>query len=1797
MSIYTPPIENVLLFNTSLFQSATETLTLADADLRYCRNQNGYINASLTVNGVILADKLNIGLTSTAQISIMESNAILRLGYDASNYTDLAYNYISNGSAQNHLSINALKTYSSSIGINTVIPTTSLDINSASGNNLRLINNDSTGSPTYYTDLLTTINGDLTITNQRYTNISNHNGSTKGLQLDGTLITATATKLNYLDITTLGTPQNGKALTIDSGGLIRGPLLLYNTGLNTLGIVRDNNTPITITTSTVDYPLYIRNNLSDNAKMLGIAFSSTSNFAHSPGAAITYQRTNSVGIGDLIFATKSPNDLNTYDRMNILSTGLIGINTSAPDKQLEINNATGNNLRLTYNDDNGTAMYYTDFLTTSTGSLTITNQLYTNISNHNGTDKGLQLGGTLITATAADINAIAGIGASLALISGITPGTLLASKALSYDADGMINSKLYLNHATGDNLRLIYNDSANFTDITTNSSGHLTITPSGNKVIIPSTSILEISNTTAAVSPSTGAIQCVGGIYTGNDCFTRGKYLMERIDENIITEASYASEYDMMIRRDSITNTLRAGICFQVKQTPYVNTVPQVSIVAVRRDTNTADLLICTNSTGTTCSEKIRIIANGYMGINTSNPQDRLDINEVDGYCLRLTYNDTTGLADIYTSLRVNNTGDFLIFPYSSKQAIPTRRVGINTTRPDKILEINSVDGNCLRLTYNDNNGSASVYADLTVSSTGNLIIHPSSDTVQIDDSHLYLQSTDDHNIISSSKLTEYDIQIHRQSSANDLRAGIAFATTIAAPSTLIPGAAILLEEKALIFSNKTSTNCSERMRISELGRIGIGTTAPDKQLEINNSTGQCLRLSYNDSDGAATYFNDFLITSAGTLTITNQQYTNISNHNGTLGLQLGGVLVASTAAKLNYTNITTIGTAEASKCLVLDASAKLNSGIVELNATTLKSTNLYLGGAQITSSATELNYNDITTLGTAEASKCLTLDASAKLNSGIVELNATTLKCTNFYLNTTQITTTPAVINSLTGLTASATELNYNDITTLGTAEASKCLTLDASAKLNSGIVELNATTLKCTKFYLNTTEITTTPAVINSLTGLTASATELNYNDITTLGTIQASKSLTVDSNSVLTGTLNVSHSTNTNILNIIRNNVELLTNTSAATKYAFLLNHYNVTNGPVLGIAFSNSSNIAEPPGAAITHIRTNSVSVGDLVFSTKASTNCEERLRILSTGLIGINTTAPDKQLEINNSTGQCLRLTYDDNSGTATYFNDFLMTSAGTLTITNQQYTNISNHNGTLGLQLGGVLVASTAAKLNYTNITTIGTAEASKCLVLDANADIVAIRNMRLTGNLGIGTTSADKQLEINSSTGACLRLTYNDSNGSATNYSDLSVSAAGALSLDSNIHRVKIGTGTISTANLTVLGDSGTVNSTRQTPLRLFESGGEGLDFSIGSTYAMIQTITNADLRLGVDSAYNSKLTIKTTTGLVGINQDSPAYQLDVGGNAKISGALMLGSSTSTSHLISALDADQAATTSRFISFGKAHSTGNCVELSYYHDGTNSILNALILGFYGYESVRIQRNGYIGIGTASPVIPIHCNSYVAFTFGTYGYLNSTGPTGIVAGGGTANYSAYFHHRVCANEFSAISDKRIKENFKPVKLKKAIDFIKNCEPVKYNYIDESKQNYGYVAQDILKAGFENLVNVVPCVGLVEIIDDDGFVSPKDNKFVLQYNAIIPILHTVIKELHSDNEFLKDKAFEDSRRIDNLTKEIMLSKGRMAVLEEVFSEHRSQSQIAQTSLINLKEQIKNISYIISELANK
>jgi hypothetical protein len=58
--------------------------------------------------------------------------------------------------------------------------------------------------------------------------------------------------------------------------------------------------------------------------------------------------------------------------------------------------------------------------------------------------------------------------------------------------------------------------------------------------------------------------------------------------------------------------------------------------------------------------------------------------------------------------------------------------------------------------------------------------------------------------------------------------------------------------------------------------------------------------------------------------------------------------------------------------------------------------------------------------------------------------------------------------------------------------------------------------------------------------------------------------------------------------------------------------------------------------------------------------------------------------------------------------------------------------------------------------------------------------------NVRMTinNNVGIGTTAPDIPLEVNSATGLGVRITYNDSNGSAANHGDLTVGETGTVTL-----------------------------------------------------------------------------------------------------------------------------------------------------------------------------------------------------------------------------------------------------------------------------------------------------------------------------------------------------------------------------------------------------------------------------
>jgi hypothetical protein len=219
------------------------------------------------------------------------------------------------------------------------------------------------------------------------------------------------------------------------------------------------------------------------------------------------------------------------------------------------------------------------------------------------------------------------------------------------------------------------------------------------------------------------------------------------------------------------------------------------------------------------------------------------------------------------------------------------------------------------------------------------------------------------------------------------------------------------LDAQTGIFLDADQTNSSvliktadtPAMYIDKFQNMGINTTAPSAQLDVNSASSSHIQLTYN---GSATSKAQIGVSSDGKLLLTpggsevsidSTSSLNIKGHNGSnAGLMLGNSLVLATADQLNF-SVVTPGTASNNKALVTNSSGSI-AGINSLSASQLTGTiqtadqpnitsvntldvanhngitGLALGGTTVTATAQELNYVD-TTPGMATASKALVLN------------------------------------------------------------------------------------------------------------------------------------------------------------------------------------------------------------------------------------------------------------------------------------------------------------------------------------------------------------------------------------------------------------------------------------------------------------------------------------------------------------------------------------------------------------------------------------------------------------------------------------------------------------------------------------------------------------------------------------------------------------------------------------------------------------------------------------------------------
>ena len=158
-----------------------------------------------------------------------------------------------------------------------------------------------------------------------------------------------------------------------------------------------------------------------------------------------------------------------------------------------------------------------------------------------------------------------------------------------------------------------------------------------------------------------------------------------------------------------------------------------------------------------------------------------------------------------------------------------------------------------------------------------------------------------------------------------------------------------------------------------------------------------------------------------------------------------GTVIGGASAAAGTFTTVTASGE--------IDGASLDISGNADIDGT-LETDALSIASTTVTSTAAELNYNDTgAAVGTVVASKTVTADANKDVASfrNITltgELDAGSLDISGD-ADIDGTLETDALSIASTAVTATAAEINYLDITTLGTSEASKAVTVDSSGDL----------------------------------------------------------------------------------------------------------------------------------------------------------------------------------------------------------------------------------------------------------------------------------------------------------------------------------------------------------------------------------------------------------------------------------------------------------------------------------------------------------------------------------------------------------------------------------------------------------------------------------------------------------------------------------------------------------------------------------------------------------------------------
>ena len=884
----------------------------------------------------------------------------------------------------------------------------------------------------------------------------------------------------------------------------------------------------------------------------------------------------------------------------------------------------------------------------------------------------------------------------------------------------------------------------------------------------------------------------------------------------------------------------------------------------------------------------------------------------------------------------------------------------------------------------------------------------------------------------------------------------------------------------------------------------------------------------------------------------------------------VGTLSINGSAIDLSLISGVVAGTPQNSKALSLDATGKINGGITmtgTMSALVSTSTTLTVNGVDVGSNIAPLVG---ITLGTPAASKVLTLNASSQIAGSLTltgNLAATDLIGTLQTAAQTNITSlgtlSSLIVSGLssTSNTRMTTTTNYNgvmdtaslilkqasvtngnkigldfmistnDIDAVNTATCSivherlsayvgdlifltkrtatatnpltEALRISSTgtcsiANTSSGF-QLN---LGASGTGINTNALTTTSLTLGA-TAITATGIELNYLDLTTgAGTAEASKALVLDSSSNISGIVGLSATNITGTLqtaaqpNITSigtlNNLNVTGTITSLVSIATTMTCNGIDVGsnlaPLVGIT------LGAPAASKALTLNASSQIAGSLTLTGN----------LTATNLTGTLQTAAQPNIT---SIGTLTSLTATSITGTLQTAAQPNITSIGTLTgLTSAGQifcTNIisSNSYSTSGVSSK---VASLYGHQAFGSINTNGSYVSAGISFLNASSDqmpqasIVLDRKALDQGDLCIYTQSPTFNL---SETARFLSTGALSINTGASPIAMISCIGSGSYLYGTQYQRLLH------------------LKSNHATPVK-FEVSLNKNTAATSTNECLVGTTTANDLYIGTDSTY--RMCIKATTNYVGIGDNASSID-------KVFGIL---NGTVGSGIVD-------------MRFGNALSTNNCFTMTYAPTSSGSSSNRLQFDPYGSSgALTILAKKYIGIATTSPVCPLDVAGsesglgilapyqYAGATSGDGGYVASGTTTGV-------NINAIFRSNVIFDDKIYIrSDRRLKKDIAPLEVEQALRFVNEVDPVFYRKRDQpetSIQEIGYIAQDVMKAGFGNLITHTDNDKMH--VEQEGDIE--NIQFNVEYTKVCAVLHAVIRD--------QQKRIEQLERLSKLKK--------------------------------------------------